>query len=136
MRLPSDRTVALLTISFCLTAVGVLSRWPTAGSKPSVCPLPARVGLSQLVCNGQGQPAGPLVLLAGQRLNINSATAADLAQMPHISKTLAQRIVQHRQQHGPFGNLQQLQTVKGVGRATIKKLSAFVTVRPHQLSNP
>lgn len=117
-------------ISFCLAGIGVWWRVPTLGSAPAACLAPVVVSRVQLLCHGKGQFAGARVLLAGHRLNVNVASARDLAHMPHVSKALAQRIVQHRQQHGPLQHLQQLQAIKGVGKATLQKLAPFLTAEP------
>ncbi|MEM7589251.1 MAG: helix-hairpin-helix domain-containing protein [Myxococcota bacterium] len=130
MRLPTDRTIPLLAISFCLAGGGILWRLPTSGSEPVICPSPATISNLQLTCDGEGQPAGARGLLVGHPLNVNTASARDLAHMPHVSKTLAKRLVKHREQHGHFHHFHQLQAVKGIGQATLKKLAPFLAVRP------
>jgi competence protein ComEA len=58
-------------------------------------------------------------------VNINQAGSAELARLPRVGAKLAERIVAHRSQHGPFKRIEDLMEVKGVG----EKL--FVVLRPH-----
>jgi competence protein ComEA len=58
----------------------------------------------------------------GDSVNINTADAATLSrQLVGIGPAKAAAIVQHRQQHGPFRTLADLDAVKGIGPATLQK---------------
>lgn len=61
-------------------------------------------------------------------LNLNTATAAELEQLPGIGPSLAARIVQYRQEHGPFRTVDALLLVSGIGPATLEKIRGLVTV--------
>jgi len=61
---------------------------------------------------------------AGQKVNINSATAAELAYLPRLGAKVAARIVEHRKEK-PFARPEDLMEVKGIG----EKL--FVTLKPY-----
>jgi len=56
-------------------------------------------------------------------ININTATATELQELPGIGPVLAQRIVDHRETRGHFASLDELSEVSGVGRATIEGLT-------------
>jgi competence protein ComEA len=58
-------------------------------------------------------------------LNINAAPVTELAQLPGLGPALAQRIVDHRNQHGPFATIDDLRDVPGIGPATLEAM------RPH-----
>ncbi|HRF49952.1 MAG TPA: ComEA family DNA-binding protein, partial [Anaerolineales bacterium] len=63
-------------------------------------------------------------------ININTATASQLEALPKIGPAIAQRIVEYRDAHGPFGRIEDLQRVKGIGPATFAALKDFITVGP------
>ncbi|MGK5113339.1 MULTISPECIES: ComEA family DNA-binding protein [unclassified Geodermatophilus] len=74
---------------------------------------------------GTGAAAGP----AGTGLvDLNRATTADLDALPGIGPVLAQRIVDHRDQQGPFRSVEQLDDVPGIGPAIFAELAELVTV--------
>lgn len=58
----------------------------------------------------------------GIPIPLNQASAEDLAIVPGISDSLAQRIVEFRESHGPFETWNDLRAVNGVGP---KKVQAF-----------
>jgi competence protein ComEA len=64
------------------------------------------------------------------KININTATAAEFERLPKIGPSIAQRIVEYRDAHGPFARIEDLQRVKGIGPATFEALKDSVTVGP------
>ena len=60
------------------------------------------------------------------RVNINTADAAALETLPGIGPTLAQRILDYRQVHGPFVRAEDIMEVAGIGKATFEKLSDHI----------
>ena len=67
---------------------------------------------------------------AAALLNLNTATAAELAKLPGIGPAVAARIVEHRQKTGSFKKIEELMNVKGIGEKTFLKLKPLVTVTP------
>ncbi|MDQ4501115.1 helix-hairpin-helix domain-containing protein [Sinomonas sp. ASV322] len=61
-------------------------------------------------------------------INLNRATAEDLATLPRVGPVLAQRIVQYRTQHGRFGSVNDLDAVPGIGPAMLESLRPHVSV--------
>ena len=57
-------------------------------------------------------------------INVNTASAEELERLPGIGPALAERIVSHRQAHGPFASLDDLTDVPGIGRAKLEALRA------------
>jgi competence protein ComEA len=68
-------------------------------------------------------PAGP-----PGKVNLNTATVADLDGLPGIGPVLAQRIVDYRDQQGRFASVDQLDDVPGIGPAIFAQLTKLVTV--------
>ncbi len=55
-------------------------------------------------------------------VHLNSATAADLDTLPGVGPVTAQKIIDYRQQHGPFTALEDLDAIPGIGPARIEQL--------------
>lgn len=56
------------------------------------------------------------------KLNINLATEEQLDQLPGIGPTLAQAIVEYRQEHGPFEYPEHLIEVPGISETMVESL--------------
>jgi len=61
-------------------------------------------------------------------VNINTASASELANLPRVGAKAAQRIIEYRTEHGPFHKATDLMQVKGFGDKSFSRLSAYVTV--------
>ena len=61
-------------------------------------------------------------------VNINSATLQQLQTLPGIGPVLAQRIIDYRNEFGPFETVSQLTMVDGIGVSTLEELSDYITV--------
>ena len=74
------------------------------------------------------------------RIDVDLADAGALEGLPRIGPVMAARIVANRDSLGPFGSLEGLQRVKGVGPALTKVLSPYVTFslrpRPSRVKEP
>ncbi|MDN3226930.1 ComEA family DNA-binding protein [Kocuria rhizophila] len=64
----------------------------------------------------------------GALVNLNTASQAELEELPKVGPVLAQRIVEFRTQHGAFTSPEQLDDVSGVGPAMLEALLPLVTV--------
>jgi len=73
-------------------------------------------------------------------VDMDVATAAEIERLPRIGPTLARRIVADRDSLGPFGDLEGLQRVRGVGPALARILAPHVTFslqpRPPRVDRP
>ncbi len=65
---------------------------------------------------------------AGRPIDLNTATAADLEELPGIGPALAERILDWRTENGGFTSVDQLDDVSGIGPATMDRLRDLVTV--------
>lgn len=77
----------------------------------------------------QNQTTEPLTPNKPELLNINTASAEELETLPNIGARTAQRIVDHREQHGKFVSVEALKNVKGIGAKTLEKLRPFVDAK-------
>jgi competence protein ComEA len=76
--------------------------------------------------DGPGQPAG--VTPGAAKINLNTATAEQLDTLPGVGPVTAQAILGHRETNGPFGAVDDLLDVKGIGEATLAELRDLVVV--------
>ncbi|MDO5512464.1 ComEA family DNA-binding protein [Corynebacterium sp.] len=65
---------------------------------------------------------------AGGGVSLNSATVADLTQLPGVGPATAAAIVSHRETSGGFGAVDDLLEVKGIGPAKLEALRDQVTL--------
>ena len=72
--------------------------------------------------------AGPDLLTLGLAIDPNHATAADLEAIPGIGPVLAGRIIEFREEQGPFQNIEALLAVKGLGPGKLKKIRTYLAV--------
>ncbi len=63
-----------------------------------------------------------------EKININIASSKQLAAIKGIGDKKAQAIIDYRQENGVFSSLDGLTKVKGIGKSTLKKIEAFVTL--------
>lgn len=61
------------------------------------------------------------------RVDLNTASAAELERLPRVGPALAKRIVEWRERHGPFRGPDDLRHVRGIGAATVRLLNPMVT---------
>lgn len=81
---------------------------PAPGAVPTAVPAP-------------GEPAGG-------RINLNTASGAELETLPRVGPAMAERIIAWRDENGPFTSVDDLLGVTGIGDKTFEALRDLVTV--------
>lgn len=56
-------------------------------------------------------------------LDLNTATEAELAELPGIGEELARRIVAYREENGPFATVEELLEISGIGQGKLDALT-------------
>lgn len=64
------------------------------------------------------------------RIDLNSANRAELMQLPGVGDALAERVIEHRREHGAFRSVEDLRAVHGIGPAILERLRPHVQVKP------
>lgn len=67
----------------------------------------------------------PTLAAEARRVNINSADASQLALLPRVGPSVAQKIIAFRKENGPFKSAEDLMLVQGIGEKT------FQLIKPH-----
>jgi competence protein ComEA len=63
----------------------------------------------------------------GLAISLSSATIEELDELPGVGPITAQKIVDHRAEHGPFASVDDLDAVPGIGPTRIEQLRDLVT---------
>jgi len=69
-----------------------------------------------------------ITLENSSRININTASLAELDRLPGIGEVKAQAILDYRQQNGLFTALEDLMKVEGISQTLFEKIQALITL--------
>lgn len=75
---------------------------------------------------GWRESARPRGALPTARLDLDTATAAELEVLPGVGPSLAAAIAADRRARGPFGGAAGLDRVKGIGPALVRRIAPHV----------
>ena len=64
----------------------------------------------------------------GSLISINTATPQELEKLPGVGKVIAERIVAHRQQYGPFRRAEHLMMVRGISDRKFREMRPLIVV--------
>lgn len=70
------------------------------------------------------QTAAVNSVVAPVTIHLNQATLQQLQQLKGVGEKKAQAIIEYREQHGPFKQIEELKKVKGIGESTLLKNQA------------
>lgn len=63
-------------------------------------------------------------------VDVNHAPWPELSMLPGVGETLARRIVEYREEHGPFQQIEELRHVAGLGPKTFQRIRHHVAPIP------
>ena len=122
--MPPERRAVLLLLGLAVAGQGVR----TWASRPEAAPgeLLALPGVGgQPLAHRDSSIAAVRPLATGEQIDLDQATADEIARLPRIGLTLARTIVADRVASGPFGSLSGLDRVSGIGPGLLR------TIAPH-----
>ena len=95
-----------------------------SGMEPTPSPFSFSPGVGSAAGNSGGQPSsGPVELI-----DINVATQQELETLPGIGPSLAQAIIDYRNEFGPFFSIEDIMFVDGIGPDTFEAIKDLITV--------
>jgi|GEM_PF-1124795 len=102
------------------TTIGTIIGEAGGADEPDV---PWRVKITVL-----GPDEDPYSQKTDSRININTASRAELETLSGIGPVRAQAIIDHRNANGPFRSVDQLMDVPGIGPSTLAAIIDHITV--------
>ncbi len=118
---PQERRALLFMIAFLLIGTGVTMY---KRQNPSFAP-ELKDSASQE--EADSSLAGPDEVLRG-KINLNTASQRELESLPGIGPAYAERIIDYRNENGPFRKKEDLMKVKGIGEKRYENLRDHITV--------
>ena len=70
----------------------------------------------------------PVVVVAGDKVNINTANKETLSTLNGIGPVTAERIIEYREKVGPFKSIEEIAKVKGIGEKTFLQIKDSIVV--------
>lgn len=120
----TERRAVLTLIALAVAGHGARIVLTDPGEAPGGTLLPP-AGRAALIAHRDRVAEVVRPLEKGERVDLDQAQLADLVRLPRVGPSLAKAIIADRQRHGPFGRLEELARVSGVGPVLLE------AVRPH-----
>ena len=87
---------------------------------------------SPLIAQRAAKSPAAATAVSTEVVNLNSATAAQIASLPGIGLKTADLVVQYRVKNGPFKKIEEIMNVRGVGEKSFLKIKERLTVAAAQ----
>ena len=129
MKLKKPETVTILiTAVFVVFTLGFLAG---RGTSRVVTVEPQHKVMADTVSLvGQAPSAAPstgvVINSDGGRININTASAAEIADLPGIGETLADRVIKYREENGDFADIEDIMDVSGIGEGKFAAIKDYI----------
>ncbi len=117
---PAERRALLTLLGLALVGHGVRLALARPGDAPGALRVPGQPADPRAHADSARRLARPLA--PGERVDVDRAAAAELVRLPRIGPALARAIVADREANGPFGGLEGLGRVRGIGPGTLRLL--------------
>lgn len=99
---------------------------PYKGEKTAAAPTAGIA--SNAAASSSSSSSSPAASSAAGKVNLNTATAADLQKLNGIGERKAEQIIAYREQKGGFKSIDELKEVSGIGDKTFDALKDQITV--------
>jgi competence ComEA-like helix-hairpin-helix protein len=123
----SERRAILILLALAVTGQGIRYLVTRPDSAPGDIQLLGTTPGRSPGAHAEAAQAAHRPLAPGEKIDANRATAPELARLPRVGLALAQRIVADRDSTGPFGSLEALDRVSGVGPGLLRVVGPYLS---------
>ncbi|MEA2724935.1 MAG: competence protein ComEA [Gemmatimonadales bacterium] len=131
--LPPERRALLLLLTLAVAGQGVRILATRPGEPPGQVQILPSLSDGSPTAQRESTMQQARPLTAGERVDADLASPSELARLPRVGLVLAKVLVADRQAKGPFGSLEGLDRVPGIGPGLLRTLAPHLTfsgVRP------
>jgi len=132
---PSERRIIIALLGLAVLGQGVRLLFDKSAPPGEAFLLPAAKAGVRAAHRDTSADAGR-ELKRGETLDPDRASARDLDRLPGVGMRLAKEIVSDRELRGPFGSVQGLLRVDGIGPATVRRLEPFLRFHAPEPQGP
>jgi competence protein ComEA len=100
----------------------------SASSMPAAVPETSVPETPGVTAETAATPATAAITAVTEKININTASLAELDSLPGIGPVIAGNIIEYRETHGAFTTIDELMDVDGIGQAKFAALKDSITV--------
>jgi competence ComEA-like helix-hairpin-helix protein len=123
----AERRALLLLLALAVAGQGVRYLLTKPGDAPGGVQLLSALGSESPLAQRDSAERKARPLREGERIDVDQASAGELARLPKVGPRLAKVIVAERQEHGAFGGIEGLDRVPGIGPGLLKTLTPHVS---------
>ena len=123
---PAEQRALLLLLALAVAGQGVRYALTRPGEPPGQVQLLATLSTGSPLAQRDSAMRQERPLHPGERIDVDRAGAQELARLPKVGPRLAKVILADREAHGPFGSLENLDRVAGVGPGLLKVIAPHV----------
>ena len=129
MKLKKPETVTILvTAVFVVFTLGFLAG---RGTSRVVTVEPQHAVIADTAPPDEETPSSPpstgvVINKDGGRININTASAAEISDLPGIGETLADRVIRYREENGDFAGVEDIMNVSGIGEGKFDAIKDYI----------
>jgi competence ComEA-like helix-hairpin-helix protein len=122
-----ERRALLILLSLAVAGQGIRFLATRPDTAPGDIQLLGSSGERSPAAHAEAAQAAHRPLATGEKIDADRATALELARLPRVGLALAERIVADRESNGPFGTLEGLDRVSGVGPGLLRVVGPYLS---------